>query len=529
MASASGTTLYVATPLNGGVDAGNCQNEATPCATIPYAVSQAATSDTIDVGPGTFTATLTNALGVFLTIQGSSSGSTPVTTLEPTTSGGSVFSANRGGWTLDDLTVDGLTGSALNSDYGSTIDVVDSTVTNSAPALCACGPTGTVSVTDSTISGNSAAANVVLTADMTITASTIANNTVGLESPIAASISVAGTILSDNGGADCSLLNSVTDGGYNIDEDSTCNFSHTNHSQSGVSPDLGTLQDNGGPTQTMAPASGSPALDQIPPGTMGNGVALCPGTDQRGAPRPDATDCDIGAVEPEFSAVTCSNGPTCSTTVVTPSQTVTATGTKSTGTATVSLTVAPQALDCGSSFNYVAPVTTLTDTGLTATNGVEVTAEVRDLPSKKGVLVCYQKVEPSPAAPVLLAKCHGRGPGPCVKSIKEEDDNVVATLVVPVNDPRFHVGGGIPEVTGLSPTTAVPGKKLTIKGDNLSEVTSVTIGGVSARIIKTAPTKVKVQVPTNARSGVVVVGSIAGVATSAVSLLVSGTRIPMRS
>jgi hypothetical protein len=46
---------------------------------------------------------------------------------------------------------------------------------------------------------------------------------------------------------------------------------------------------------------------------------------------------------------------------------------------------------------------------------------------------------------------------------------------------------------------------------------------------KTAPTKVKVQVPTDARSGVVVVGNIAGAATSAVSLLVSGSRIPMRS
>src|SRR5215212_6257936 len=36
----------------GGTDAGNCT--VTPCATLTYAIAQAATNDTIDVGPGTF-------------------------------------------------------------------------------------------------------------------------------------------------------------------------------------------------------------------------------------------------------------------------------------------------------------------------------------------------------------------------------------------------------------------------------------------------------------------------------------------
>ncbi len=55
-------------------------------------------------------------------------------------------------------------------------------------------------------------------------------------------------------------------------------------------PLLGPLQSNGGPTQTMAPAVGSPAID------AGGG---CPATDQRGQPRPDngETACDIGAYE----------------------------------------------------------------------------------------------------------------------------------------------------------------------------------------------------------------------------------------
>jgi hypothetical protein len=51
-------------------------------------------------------------------------------------------------------------------------------------------------------------------------------------------------------------------------------------------PLLGPLQDNGGPTRTMAPAAASPAIGQ---GTN------CPPTDQRGQPR--ATSCTLGAVE----------------------------------------------------------------------------------------------------------------------------------------------------------------------------------------------------------------------------------------
>lgn len=55
-------------------------------------------------------------------------------------------------------------------------------------------------------------------------------------------------------------------------------------------PLLGPLQANGGPTMTMAPASGSPAID------AGDS---CLSSDQRGLPRPDngETTCDIGAYE----------------------------------------------------------------------------------------------------------------------------------------------------------------------------------------------------------------------------------------
>jgi hypothetical protein len=57
----------------------------------------------------------------------------------------------------------------------------------------------------------------------------------------------------------------------------------------GVDPKLGKLRNNGGPTFTMLPAAGSPAL-----GAGANPGSLT--TDQRGEARP-ATGVDIGAVE----------------------------------------------------------------------------------------------------------------------------------------------------------------------------------------------------------------------------------------
>ena len=53
---------------------------------------------------------------------------------------------------------------------------------------------------------------------------------------------------------------------------------------------LGPLTANGGPTPTLAPLPGSPAIDAL-------AGAACPATDQRGLPRPQLGGCDAGAVE----------------------------------------------------------------------------------------------------------------------------------------------------------------------------------------------------------------------------------------
>jgi hypothetical protein len=78
----------------------------------------------------------------------------------------------------------------------------------------------------------------------------------------------------------------ITDGGHNISSgDATC---------PGVDADplLEALADNGGPTLTRRPGSGSPAIDAVPASGAG-----CEPTDQRLVLRPQGAGCDIGAYE----------------------------------------------------------------------------------------------------------------------------------------------------------------------------------------------------------------------------------------
>ncbi len=216
----------------------------------------------------------------------------------------------------------------------------------------------------------------------------------------------------------------------------------------------------------------------------------------------------------------CGSGTTtCSAAATAPSQMVAVTGTKlSNATASILVSVATEVPGCPN-FGYPAPVTTVEDTGL---QSVTVTDTVGNLPSNKGVLICYQPVEPSPPLPRFLTKCHGKSStAACFKSVTEEAGSVVVKLVLPAGDPRFHIGGVAPAVTSVSPTAPKAGKKLTIKGANLSEVTAVTVGGVNATILKRAPTSVKVDAPAGAH-GVVVVTSVAGRAQSTAVVAVAG-------
>ena len=106
-------------------------------------------------------------------------------------------------------------------------------------------------------------------------------------------------------GGNCS--GTITDDGYNLDSGTSCGFQGTDptkHSLFTTDPLLDTngLQDNGGPTKTIALQPNSPAIDAIPdtngstnPGCDEAGVT----TDQRGVERPQGPACDIGAYEVE--------------------------------------------------------------------------------------------------------------------------------------------------------------------------------------------------------------------------------------
>jgi hypothetical protein len=65
-----------------------------------------------------------------------------------------------------------------------------------------------------------------------------------------------------------------------------------------ASPTLGPLQNNGGPTQTHALLTGSPAINAGNPSGCRDNLGAPIATDQRGFPRPsNGTLCDIGAYE----------------------------------------------------------------------------------------------------------------------------------------------------------------------------------------------------------------------------------------
>jgi hypothetical protein len=111
----------------------------------------------------------------------------------------------------------------------------------------------------------------------------------------AGSVTLDGSIVAaSNYGGNCAGV--ITDGGYNIDDADTCGFSAANNSLTNTDPRLAALGDYGGPTQTLALLSGSPAIDTGDP-------LHCPATDQRGVSRPQdgnldgVARCDVGAYE----------------------------------------------------------------------------------------------------------------------------------------------------------------------------------------------------------------------------------------
>jgi hypothetical protein len=190
--------------------------------------------------------------------------------------GGAIYSVGT-------LTV---TNSTFSANHAPGIGGIGGAIENNGGAS-----SGRLIVTNSTFSGNQAG---------------FSGGAIDTEGATATS-HLKGSIFASSTGGNCANISgTITDAGYNISDDTSCGFTKTGSANNGdgVNPLLATagLASNGGPTQTIALQSTSPAIDAIPVASCTDQATPTPNaltTDQRGFARPDNGEsaCDIGAFE----------------------------------------------------------------------------------------------------------------------------------------------------------------------------------------------------------------------------------------
>ncbi|HET7209762.1 MAG TPA: choice-of-anchor Q domain-containing protein [Terriglobales bacterium] len=340
--TAMATTTWQVNGVTGS-DSNNCLSTTTACKTIGHAISLAASGDTIRVASATYTENL--SIGKNLKILGSGAKTTIVdggavfiaqggvvfissgahVTLSGMTFRHGVALAGGGIWNFGTLALNrsAITGNLAKGSAGGLFNVGTATINASTISgnvvLDLCGPVecdkvgagienddgSNLVVNNSTISANADGAILSLGGLVIISNSTIAGNastSTGNGGGIAMSsgtVILQNAVLANTG----NCFGTITSKGHNLSSDKTCNFSVPGD-MNNTDPMLGPLQYNGGPTQTMALPSGSPAVDAGNPAGCTDGSGHLLKTDQRGAPRPDAEDvaegklgCDIGAYE----------------------------------------------------------------------------------------------------------------------------------------------------------------------------------------------------------------------------------------
>lgn len=343
-----------------GNDTNSCKSAQAACKTIMHAISSASSGDTIMVAPAVYTENL--IISFSLNVIGAGANTTVIdgggiNRVIDISSGSVTLS----GLTIRHGTVAGnyYGGAGAGIFNSGTTTVIASTITgNLASAICPvgfrCGAggggiynSGKLTISESTVVGNTVQAglthssfNYVATAQgggifnqgtMIMSNSTLVGNTAqhtdlgfvryyggaisnigtaiisnstlvgntggGISNNQGFSVVLQNSIVSNNSGSNCS--GPMTSRGYNLSSDASCNFQSAgdlnNHD-----PLLGPLQNNGGPTQTMALLPGSPAIDAGNPAGCTDGQGNLLKTDQRGMPRADPEDtagCDMGAYE----------------------------------------------------------------------------------------------------------------------------------------------------------------------------------------------------------------------------------------
>jgi fibronectin-binding autotransporter adhesin len=241
---------------------------------------------------------------------------------------GAIVSFSSGSMNIASSTFENNSGSAgaVRNSTGALTVSGSTFAANSATSLFGPGSSGAIdfnggtgaraTITNSTFYANSAASgggaiyfsNVGdVASQLAVTNSTFSGN---VSRAIAGNLGIVlrNSILEKNTNGNCSA--SVGDGGGNLSDDASCIFTSAT-SLASTPAQLGPLQDNGGPTRTMAPLTGSPAID------LGiNQLAIDAGltTDQRGTgfPRisPTGGTVDRGAFEVQVD----NTPPTCTAT-----------------------------------------------------------------------------------------------------------------------------------------------------------------------------------------------------------------------
>ena len=237
-----------------------------------------------------------NSSGVVLTVKNS------VISGNSADTGGGIYNRDQSTLTITNSTISGNTatgnGGGIYSD--GTLTVAGSTISGNSSGGEGGGirDGSTTTLTNSTISGNSASGSgggIRNAGNLTAKNNTLSGNS--------ASVS-GGGIYSDNTlNATNNIIANSTSGGdcsgeidtnlNNLVEDGTCSGNGTNFLTG--DPNLDSLADNGGPTQTIALLVGSLAIDAGDDTTCTNTPVS--NLDQRGVTRLSGAHCDIGAYE----------------------------------------------------------------------------------------------------------------------------------------------------------------------------------------------------------------------------------------
>jgi hypothetical protein len=286
----------------------NLANVLATADSISFASSTFASPQTITLTAGplvltdTATTTITGPGAYLLSISGNNAGE--------------VFDIKGGSAALSALTITG--GGADNGgglrNEGGTVSLTNCTVSGNAATVQGGGLynfDGTLSLFGCTVSSNTAptgaglagSGGTLTTANATFSQNTASGQGGGLylrlgtaaltNCTISANSAATGGGLVNSGNTATVTLTNTIIAGQSSGGDVTGNYTGSNN-VIGVNPLLGLLFDYGGPTRTMPPLPGSPAIGR---GTSGPGI---PTTDQRGFAR--GASVDIGAFQTEGAA-----------------------------------------------------------------------------------------------------------------------------------------------------------------------------------------------------------------------------------